>query len=166
MQIEDLKKLRTLKQEFPDMTVKDLDEVLDTFAKWQQNLVAAEQKKAAENQQRNAVIQQVSELLKTNGISFADFAKYGIENNSGFRKKRKPIGKAKAKYAYTDLNGNAQTWTGRGRMPVPFAEFLKATGKTKEEFLIKTGSDSENEHGNIQENQNSQETQDQSPLVY
>ena len=44
---------------------------------------------------------------------------------------------ARVKYRYHDLNGNVCEWSGQGREPVKLRQVLKATGKSREDFLIK-----------------------------
>lgn len=44
---------------------------------------------------------------------------------------------ARVKYRYHDLEGNLCEWSGQGREPIKLRQLLAATGKKREDFLVK-----------------------------
>ncbi len=131
MDIKDLSSIRFLKAEFPDITTAQIDSIIDAFERLKDKIAANE---AAKKAQREGLLKAVAELDKSLaelGYTFSDVEKLkkGGEAALGDKKSIAP------KYAYTDENGNACTWTGRGRTPVAFAKLLES-GRKAEEFLI------------------------------
>lgn len=76
-------------------------------------------------------VREVLALLKKHGLSLSD-VKAAMEA----AKPNKPKGR-KVKPKYRNPNDGAQTWTGRGRMPLWMADLVKKGGK-RENFLIGT----------------------------
>ena len=110
----------------------------DDLKKLIENLSAAyesEQKREAAKQAKKkaAALKKLQTMMVESGLSPADVAK--LSGAAPKKRGRKAKAKAKAKsgvkvppkYKIT-VNGESHLWTGRGRMPVVFREFVESGG--------------------------------------
>lgn len=132
MDIKELKSIRAVRAALPDVTLGDLDEIIDVFNKLKDIIKKRQEKELADIQKRNEDRNKVLEFMKQNNIS-ASVMSECLANASAPVKTGK---KLDPKYRYVDVNGVEGTWTGRGKMPKPFAQLLASNGKDKSEYLI------------------------------
>ncbi|HGJ5892147.1 MAG TPA: H-NS family nucleoid-associated regulatory protein [Arsenophonus apicola] len=91
------------------------------------------EKEAAEWELREKKRKDIFQLIESEGFTAEDLLGDDIKISKKISKKPK----APAKYKFVE-NGEAKTWTGKGRKPKPIAEALNA-GRTLNEFLINKG---------------------------
>ncbi|MBR9827587.1 MAG: H-NS histone family protein [Oceanospirillales bacterium] len=123
--IKILTRKNSLRKHCQEMQLADIDKVIADL-----NDIRAEVAEAAERNAENerAKLQQVEEiqrLMKEAGIGL-DELKQGVEPVA-----RKSV---KAKYVITDSEGNEHSWSGRGRTPIAFREYMDKNNLTKEQL--------------------------------
>ena len=119
---------RRFKAAVKDLAIEDLKELavkLDKVISERASQVEAEAEATAE---RNAKIDEIRKQMEAVGLSIDDL---GASTVKVAPKKRAP---RPAKYTI-DLNGEAITWTGQGRMPTVFKNELD-NGRSMDDFLI------------------------------
>ena len=125
--------IRSLRAAARDLTIEQLVEAHEKLSlvlqERQEEDVAARQA-TQERQEKN---KQYLDMLRADGIDPGSLI--ADENPATTQKaKRSP---RPAKYAYTDENGEARTWTGQGRQPLPIRNAIEQEGKSLDDFLIK-----------------------------
>ncbi|QFI37214.1 H-NS histone family protein [Moritella marina ATCC 15381] len=124
---------RSLRAATKELSVEQLEDVLIKFTAIVNDRKEAEAADLEKQQEKQAKMNEILLQLKENGISPEELM--GLTDTTSEKTKTKTKrGPRPAKYAY-DLNGDAKTWTGQGRMPLPLQEVMNAKG-TIEEFLI------------------------------
>ncbi len=131
MDIKDLSSIRFLKAEFPDITVTQIDNIIDAFQRLKDKVIANEEAKKAQKKELLVAVAELDKSLAKIGCTFDDVVKVKNGGEDALNEKKA----IPPKYAYPDENGEQCTWTGRGRTPVAFAKLL-ASGRSAEEFLI------------------------------
>lgn len=132
MDIKELKSIRAVKAALPDVTVADIDEIIEVFNKLKDAIKDREEKELREIEKRNEDRNKVLEFMKQNNISASVMADYAPAAETA----AKPRKKLEPKYRFVGLDGIEGTWTGRGKMPKPFAKLLESNGRQKEDYLI------------------------------
>ena len=133
-QIKSYKSIRFLSAEFKEACVADLEDIIETFKKLITKKEEQEQLERQANADKIEAAKKAYDLIRTFSLTQEDIARYGNEKDG--QRQRKSPGKAKPKYSFEFLDGITRTWSGRGRMPVPFAQLLESNGKAKEDYLI------------------------------
>ena len=104
-----------------------MSETLEELRKQQAEI--AEKIAIAIAEARSSAIADIERILTNSGMTHEDLhAAFPVKDTSSIRVKR-----AKAAPRYVDPNNPANTWVGRGALP----RWIKASGKPKEDFLIK-----------------------------
>ena len=121
--------VRSLRAVTRELTLEQLNEGFEKLQAIVEERRESEAEVRAQQEERLRKISEYKELLKSEGIDVAELLLGQTEAKTSKRAPRP------AKYKFVDSNGQEQTWTGQGRMPVPIREAL-AVGKTLEDFLI------------------------------
>ncbi|MPY21246.1 H-NS histone family protein [Shewanella psychropiezotolerans] len=119
---------RRFKAAVKELSIEDLKELavkLDKVISERDSQAEAEAEATAE---RNAKIDEIRKQMEAVGLSIDDLGASAVKPAP---KKRAP---RPAKYAI-DVNGEAITWTGQGRMPTVFKTELDK-GRSMDDFLI------------------------------
>lgn len=117
--------LRTLRAQSRELTLEQLQEGLEKLTQVTNEREQEEEQRRAENREKEEKLAMYREMLITDGISIEELLERAQNRPSS--KKRTP---RKAKYRYTDENGEEKTWTGQGRTP----KFLQ--DKNLDDYLI------------------------------
>lgn len=125
-----LNNIRTLRAQSRELSLTDLEEILEKFS-----VVVAERKEeveteAAQTREKEEKLSKYREMLIADGIDPGELL--GAMEGGKKRAKRAP---RPAKYKYTDENGEQKSWTGQGRTPAAIKKLLDQ-GKKLEDFLI------------------------------
>jgi DNA-binding protein H-NS len=126
-----LNNIRTLRVQARDLTLAELEEMLEKFS-----VVVAERRE--DNQAEEAAVREreeklvkYRELLMEEGIDPTEL----LGSLQGAGKPRAKRAPRPAKYKYTDENGQEKHWTGQGRTPAPIKAAIDS-GKSLNDFLI------------------------------
>ena len=131
---ENLKSIRYVKKTYSQLSLAEIDTVIENFMNLREQIEELTQKKQQENEKKAKALELASALLTEQGISFNyEELKAIILNET---KRTKKVGIIEPKYRYTDLDGVEHTWTGRGRMPVELRNLIETNNTKKEDYLI------------------------------
>lgn len=131
-----VRSLRVAMRDLPMETQEKIqDNVLMVVSDNQTAFQIQEEERKRKEQDRQAAINKVNELLAQNGMTFNDLLPVAGATTSDSpvktRQKRQP---RDPKYRWVQ-EGEEKTWTGQGKTPKFLAEKL-ATGHSLDEFLI------------------------------
>lgn len=119
------------------VTVEQLERAIANLNGALKTLKSKEAAKAEKRRQAN--IKKLTAMMSDMGLSAAEVAKLADGKTPGRRKAKRPGAKKGAKVApkyQITANGETIKWTGRGRMPVAFREFVEQGGSL-DQCLIK-----------------------------
>lgn len=120
---------RSLRAITRELTLEQLNEGFEKLKAIVEERALNDAEVRAQQEERKRKISEYKELLKLEGIELAELLQ---DEESLKPTKRAP---RPAKYRFVDLNGQEQTWTGQGRMPLPIKNAIES-GKSLEDFLI------------------------------
>ncbi len=123
--------IRSLRAVARDLTLEQLEEGLSkltSVVEERRNELEAERKNREE---RTRKINEYMQMLRDDGIDPTELVPVLAEVEKSSKRAPRP-----AKYAYTDENGEARTWTGQGRQPLAIRNAIEKEGKKLEDFLI------------------------------
>ncbi|KDE40854.1 DNA-binding protein H-NS [Nitrincola lacisaponensis] len=123
--IKTLLRKNSLRKQCQDVSVADIEKVIADL-----NDILVERKEdearlAAEESKRIEKIEQIRLAMKEAGIDLSDLSDV-VEAS--------PKKTVKAKYYIVDDEGARHEWSGRGRTPVVFAEYMQARGIGKDQL--------------------------------
>ena len=137
-----IRSLRAAMRELPmEMQEKIQENVLMVVSDNQTAFQIQEEEQKRKEQERQAAIEKVNELLAQNGMTFNDLLPEAGATTSDSPAKAKTKTKTKTKRQPRDpkyrwvQDGEEKTWTGQGKTPKFLAEKL-AAGRSLDEFLI------------------------------
>jgi DNA-binding protein H-NS len=123
--------IRSLRAVARDLTLEQLEEGLSkltSVVEERRNDLEADRKSREEKARK---INEYMQQLRADGIDPAELVPALSEVEKTSKRAPRP-----AKYAYTDENGEARTWTGQGRQPLPIRNAIEKEGKSLDDFLI------------------------------
>jgi DNA-binding protein H-NS len=123
--IKTLTRKNSLRKQVQDMDLADLDKVIADLNDIRAEIEEAAQRKAEMEQAKQQQVEEIQRLMKEAGIGL-DELKQGVEPVA-----RKSV---KAKYVITDSEGREHSWSGRGRTPIAFREYMDQYNLTKEQL--------------------------------
>jgi DNA-binding protein H-NS len=123
--IKTLTRKNSLRKQVQDMDLADLDKVIADLNDIRAEIEEAAQRKAEMEQAKQQQVEEIQRLMKEAGIGL-DELKQGVEPVA-----RKSV---KAKYVITDSEGREHSWSGRGRTPIAFREYMDQHNLTKEQL--------------------------------
>lgn len=122
---------RKLQGAVKDLSLDELKQVAEKL----QNIIEKRQQKEAEliqqQQQKQQKVEELRKQIEEAGLDLSDFEALTIKAS----KPVKPQKKRPVKYRIKGEDGQITEWTGIGRMPVVFANALKA-GKSLQDYAI------------------------------
>lgn len=127
-----LNNIRTLRAQTRELTLADLEEMLEKFEVVVSERRDAEATIAEEIRQKEEKLAKYRQMLLEDGIDLNELT----ASETGSAKARTKRAPRPAKYQYTDENGEVKSWTGQGRTPAMIKQALD-NGKNLADFLIK-----------------------------
>jgi len=121
-----LTRKNSLRKHCQEMTLAEIDKVIADLNDIRAELEEAKLREEQEQQAKKQQVEEIQRLMREAGIGLEEL-KQGVEPVA--RKKA-----VKAKYVITDSEGNEHAWSGRGRTPVAFREYMDAHNITKEQL--------------------------------
>ncbi|MDQ0020108.1 H-NS family histone-like protein [[Curtobacterium] plantarum] len=124
--------LRTLRAQARETSLEVLEDLLEKMTSIVEDRLQEEESGKKEREEKQAKLVAIREQLLADGIDPKEL----IGNfDSAPRKQKTAPGPKKAKYKYTNENGEEKSWTGQGRTPKAIAVAIDS-GKKLEDFLI------------------------------
>ena len=125
--IDTLTRYRQAKALLKNQTVEELELITTNLSKILDEKKEQEAALFEEQQEKNEKLATYKEMLAADGIDINELAAH-VTNTP--KQQKSPRTPRPAKYAYTNEDGQAKTWTGQGRTP----KFL--VDKNLEDYLI------------------------------
>ncbi len=123
--IKTLTRKNSLRKQCQDMNLADIDKVIADLNDIRAEIEEAAQRNAEMEQAKQQQVEEIQRLMKEAGIGL-DELKQGVEPVA-----RKSV---KAKYVIQDSEGQEHSWSGRGRTPIAFREYMDQHNLTKEQL--------------------------------
>lgn len=123
--IKTLTRKNSLRKQCQDMSLADIDKVIADLNDIRAEIEEAAQRNAEMEQAKQQQVEEIQRLMKEAGIGLEEL-KQGVEPVA-----RKSV---KAKYVITDSEGQEHSWSGRGRTPIAFREYMDQHNLTKEQL--------------------------------
>ncbi len=123
--IKTLTRKNSLRKQCQDMSLADIDKVIADLNDIRAEIEEAAQRNAEMEQAKQQQVEEIQRLMKEAGIGL-DELKQGVEPVA-----RKSV---KAKYVIQDSEGQEHSWSGRGRTPIAFREYMDQHNLTKEQL--------------------------------
>lgn len=120
-----LTRKNSLRKQCQELTVADIEKVLADLTDILEERREEESKKAAEEAAKVEAIEAIRKQMIEAGIDMTELVG---QVDTGSRKS------VKAKFRIEDEEGNEHFWSGRGRTPVAFAQYMEKHGISKEEL--------------------------------
>lgn len=130
--LKTLLNIRSLRAAARELTIEQLAEAHEKLSLVLQERQEEDAAARLATQERQEKIKQYLDMLRADGIDPGSLIGDEIVVSTP-KAKRTP---RPAKYAYTDENGEARTWTGQGRQPLPIRHAIEKEGKSLADFLI------------------------------
>ena len=124
--VKTLLRKNSLRKQCQELSGAEIEKVIADLADILEERKAEEAAKQAEQQAKMAAIDAIRETMRSAGVDLADLMDM-VE----------PVPKkvaVKAKYQITDAQGEVHTWSGRGRTPTVFAEYMSSKGISKDQL--------------------------------
>ncbi|RAU17847.1 H-NS histone family protein [Nitrincola tibetensis] len=123
--IKNLTRKNSLRKQCQELSLIEIEKVLGDLNEIYTERKEDEAKREAEEKARVEKIEQIRMAMKEAGIDLNDLAEL-VEST--------PRKSVKAKYVITDDEGKVHEWSGRGRTPVIFQEYMDTKGISKEKL--------------------------------
>ena len=142
--IKELKNLRLLSASLKDLPSSEIKEVIDKLTQIYDEVKEREEQANALVRQKEEGISKIKQIMEENSLTAEEM----------FEAIGRPVKqrKMKARYRFTDANGNVHEWTGQGRTPRLLSELFELDGTSKEDYLI--SDDTEISHTEAEQEQN------------
>ncbi|WP_151669615.1 H-NS family nucleoid-associated regulatory protein [Nitrincola schmidtii] len=115
----------SLRKQCQELSVADIEKVLTDLSDILEERREEEARLAAEESKRVEKIEQIRQAMKEAGLDISDLSDLA---------EVAPKKTVKAKYYIVDDQGQRHEWSGRGRTPVVFAEYMQAKGISKDQL--------------------------------
>lgn len=126
-----LNNIRTLRAQAREVSLSELEEMLEKLEAVVNERREAEAAIASEIKEKEEKLAKYRQMLLDDGIDLSELTSTEFPSGKS-RAKRAP---RPAKYQYTDENGDVKSWTGQGRTPAVIKQALDQ-GKSLDDFLI------------------------------
>lgn len=123
--IKTLMRKNSLRKHCQELSVADVEKVLSDLTDILSERKEEEALKAAEENKRIEKIEQIRQAMKEAGLDISDLSELA---------EVAPKKTVKAKYYIVDDEGERHEWSGRGRTPVVFAEYMQQRGINKDQL--------------------------------
>src|SRR5690554_1017406 len=124
--IKILTRKNSLRKHCQEMGLAEIDKVIADLNDIRAEIEEIELRRKQEEQAKKEKVAEIQRLMREANIGLEEL-KQSVEPVA--RKKT-----VKAKYVIIDSEGKEHTWSGRGRTPVAFREYMDANNLTKEEL--------------------------------
>lgn len=115
----------SLRKQCQELSVADIEKVLTDLNDILEERREEEARLAAEESKRIEKIEQIRQAMKEAGLDISDLSDLA---------EVAPKKTVKAKYYIVDDQGQRHEWSGRGRTPVVFADYMQAKGISKDQL--------------------------------
>lgn len=124
--IKVLTRKNSLRKQCVELSLGEIDKVIEDLKDIRAEVETLALQEAEKEQAKKEKVEQIQRLMKEAGVGL-DELKKGIEPAVA----RKSV---KAKYVIADDDGKEHTWSGRGRTPIAFREYMDKHNITKEQL--------------------------------
>lgn len=129
--IKMLNNIRSLRVQARDLSLVELEAILEKFSIVVSEIRDTAAEKAEEDSGRKAKLDNLRQLMLADGIDLEELLNFSAKIN-----KTKPTRVPRpARYKYLDENNEIKTWAGQGRTPKTLAKQI-SEGKKLDDFLI------------------------------
>lgn len=124
--IKTLLRKNSLRKQCQDLSGSEIEKVIADLGDILEERQAEEAAMQAEQQAKLAAIDAIRETMRSAGVDLSDLM--GMVEAAP---KKQAV---KAKYQITDAQGEVHSWSGRGRTPTAFAEYMAHKGISKDQL--------------------------------
>jgi len=124
--IKTLLRKNSLRKQCQDLSGSEIEKVIADLGDILEERKAEEAAQQAEQQAKLAAIDAIRETMRSAGVDLSDLM--GMVESAP---KKQAV---KAKYQITDAEGEVHTWSGRGRTPTVFADYMATKGIGKDQL--------------------------------
>lgn len=124
--VKTLLRKNSLRKQCQDLSGSEIEKVIADLGDILEERKAEEAAMQAEQQAKMAAIDAIRETMRSAGVDLSDLM--------GMVEAAPKKAAVKAKYQITDAQGETHTWSGRGRTPTIFAEYMAAKGISKDQL--------------------------------
>jgi DNA-binding protein H-NS len=125
--IKTLLRKNSLRKQCQSVGVDEIEKVIADLTDILEERRAEEAALLEQNRAKLEAIEAIQQKMREAGIALEELT--GITSSAP--KSRKEV---KAKYKITDASGQTHEWTGRGRTPTVFADYMASRGITKDQL--------------------------------
>lgn len=125
--IKTLLRKNSLRKQCQSVGVDEIEKVIADLTDILEERRAEEAALLEQNRAKLEAIEAIQQKMREAGIAIEELT--GITSSAP--KSRKEV---KAKYKITDASGQTHEWTGRGRTPTVFADYMASRGITKDQL--------------------------------
>lgn len=115
----------SLRKQCNELRISDIEKAILDLQNILEERKEHEIKLAEDEKERLAKIEEINHAILEAGLSLADFST--LTDNL-------PKKEVKSKYVIVDNNGNRHEWSGRGKTPLVFAEYMQAHNISKNQL--------------------------------
>ncbi|MBV0933422.1 H-NS histone family protein [Marinobacterium weihaiense] len=123
--IKTLTRKNSLRKQCQGMKLADIDKVITDLNEIRAEIEEEAKREAEIEQAKKQKLEEIQRLMKEADIDLEEL-KQGVEPTA-----RKSV---KAKYVIKDSEGKEHHWSGRGRTPIPFREYMEQNNLTKDQL--------------------------------
>ncbi|WP_409525097.1 H-NS family nucleoid-associated regulatory protein [Nitrincola sp. MINF-07-Sa-05] len=123
--IKVLTRKNSLRKQVQEISVGDIEKVIGDLSDILQEKLDEAAAREAVEQEKKAKIEEIRKAMQSAGLELGDLAEVGDSLQ------RKSV---KAKYSIVDAQGERHEWSGRGRTPTVFKEYMESKGISKEQL--------------------------------
>ena len=124
--IKTLLRKNSLRKQCQELSGSEIEKVIADLGDILEERKAEEAAMHAEQQAKMAAIDAIRETMRSAGVDLSDLM--GMVEAAP---KKQAV---KAKYQITDAQGEVHSWSGRGRTPTAFAEYMAQKGISKDQL--------------------------------
>ncbi len=124
--IKTLTRKNSLRKHCGELSLAEIDKVIADLTDIRVEIEETKRREEEIELAKKEKVEQIQRLMKEAGVDLEELKK-GIEPAAA----RKTV---KAKYVITDADGEEHSWSGRGRTPVAFREYMDANNITKDQL--------------------------------
>lgn len=126
--IKTLLRKNSLRKQCQEISASEIEKVIADLGDILEERKAEEAALAAEQQAKMAAIEEIRNTMRSAGVDLSDLM--GMVESAAPKAKTA----VKAKYQITDGQGEVHTWSGRGRTPTIFADYMASKGISKDQL--------------------------------
>lgn len=124
--IKVLLRKNSLRKQCEGLSAAQIEKVIGDLDEIKRELAEQEVRAQEEARQREEKLKALRQMIIESGIDINELVDMGVDGSV-----RKAV---KAKYVITDDEGERHEWTGRGRTPIAFKQYMEARGISKDQL--------------------------------